>query len=194
MQIEERGYDKPIFIFEDSPDYELRSQVDTKCKDMGIKCTLLCSDEDAMTMRTSFANSDKGVLFIPFEFCRGLDLKFKVDAHCVILDTLDKFKESDILQAMGRASRSQGQGEGTIYQIADPTAGIGGWDRIKGRNERQMNDGGLNLKKLFEYSKKATPIHNSILRRAFSEGAWQQDPTDFEKTHKSAIDTLKHLK
>jgi len=49
-----------------------------------------------MTMRTSFASSDKGVLFVPFEFCRGLDLKFKVDGLCVIFDTCDKFKESDV--------------------------------------------------------------------------------------------------
>ena len=161
---------------------------------MGIKCTLLCSDEDAMIMRTSFANSDKGVLFIPFEYCRGLDLKFKVDALCVILDTLGTFKESDVLQAMGRACRSQGQGEGTIYQIADPTEGIGGWDRIKGRNELQVDDGGKNLKQLFDCSKKANPFDNSTLQRAFSNKVWQQDPTDFEMAHKSAIDTLNKMK
>jgi len=89
--------------------------VEDICKEMRIKCTNLDDEEEALGMRTSYINSDQGVFFIPIAFCRGLDLKFKVDAFCVILDTLGKFKESDVLQAMGRACRSQGQGEGTIY-------------------------------------------------------------------------------
>jgi len=57
-----------------------------------------------------------------------------------------------------------------------------------------MNDGGKNLRKLFESSKKITHIHNSILQGAFSNRVWQQDPTEFEKAHKPALDLLNHLK
>ena len=78
--------------------------------------------------------------------------------------------------------------------MANPADNITAWDRIRGRNERQMNDGGKNLRKLFECSKKITHIHNSILQGAFSNRVWQQDPTEFEKTHKSALDLLNRLK
>ena len=35
-----------------------------------------------------------------------------------------------------------------------------------------MDDGGYNLKKLFECSKKTNPSANSCLTKAFSNGAW----------------------
>ena len=107
-QVEDKYFDKPIFIFEDSANATLRRSIFDLCKEAHILCVTIDDEEEALSMRTKYSKKDTGVFFIPFEFCRGLDLKLKVDAHCIILDTSNKFKESDVLQAMGRACRSQG--------------------------------------------------------------------------------------
>ena len=65
---------------------------------------------------------------------------------------------------------------------------------IKARSEKQVDDGGINLRKLFEVSKKLEPITNSILRSAFSRKAWQIDPIEFSEVFPSATETIKDIK
>ena len=71
-------------------------------------------------MRTKYQTMDQGVWFIPPEFGRGLDAKLKKDAFVCIYEgggdlnsmyrVEPKFTESDVLQIMGRSSRTQKQG------------------------------------------------------------------------------------
>jgi hypothetical protein len=41
----------------------------------------------------------------------------------MIVDTLAVFKEADVLQAFGRACRSQGQGKGTFFVLGVDNTG-----------------------------------------------------------------------
>jgi len=164
------------------------------CKEADIPFQTITNEDEAISMRTSFASYDKGVFFIPFEFCRGLDLKLKVDAHCIILDVKGHFRESDVLQAMGRACRSQGQGIGTIYTVGDTVGSASGWDLIKARSEKKSDDGGLNLRRLFEVSNKLNYLANSVLVSAFKEGNWQIDPAEFKQKFSTADENLKKIK
>lgn len=65
---------------------------------------------------------------------------------------------------------------------------------IKARSEKQVDDGGVNLRNLFEVSKKLDPLTNSILKSAFSRKAWQIDPLNFNETFPAETKVLTDLK
>jgi hypothetical protein len=109
-------FEKVFIVFEDLYDIELHREVGKLCNDNGIKSDFITTKEQAIKMRTEYRSFETGVFFIKRELGRGLDPKFKVDAYvCVIesggdIDEVNRvesdFTESDILQYMGRGSRS----------------------------------------------------------------------------------------
>lgn len=64
---------------------------------------------------------------------------------------------------------------------------------IKARSEKQVDDGGINLRNLFEVSKKLEHVTNSVLKSAFSKKAWQVDPLEFSEVFPSANKAIKDL-
>ena len=117
------------------------------------------------------------------KFIRGLDLKLRMDAHVIVFDDRELFKFSDVLQAIGRGSRSQGQSSGTIFVLGDPIGDISGLDKIKARSTLQNDAGGENLRKLFEVSKRIAHRNLDWVEESFSRGRWQVDPLKFEKAN-----------
>ena len=109
-------FEKVFIVFEDLYDPELHREVGKLCKENGIRSDFITTKEQAIKMRTEYRSLETGVFFIKRELGRGLDPKFKVDAYvCPIesggdLDDANRvesdFTESDILQFMGRGSRS----------------------------------------------------------------------------------------
>ena len=108
-------------------------------------------DDEALSLRTQYLSADKGVFFFDRQLCRGADPKFKVDSHvCIFEDTVqfenkgqkrpNEFKESEVLQIMGRSSRSQGQGKGTFYMIGNPIANPNAMSTIKGLSSLQDDE------------------------------------------------------
>ena len=148
-------------------------------------------------MRTEYRSLESGVFFIMKELGRGLDAKFKVDAYvCVIesggdLDNMFRvesdFTESDVLQFMGRGSRSQGQAKGCFYMIADGTGNIDGFDIVKSRVTTQVEDGGKTLKMFFDALK--TMDLRSFLDvetnwSSVNRENWRMNPTEWTKQYK----------
>ena len=95
----------------------------------------------ALSLRTQYLSVSNGCFFFDRNLCRGADPKFKVDSFvCIFEDTYkfdnrgktraNEFKESDVLQYMGRSSRSQGQGKGSFYMIGNPLQNPNGWATI----------------------------------------------------------------
>lgn len=70
----------------------------------------------ALRLRDEYQELDKGVVLLDMKDGRGVDPKFKQDAHVfVLLERETTITYRDILQFFGRGSRSQGHGKGCIY-------------------------------------------------------------------------------
>lgn len=114
--LSEGMFEKIFIVFEDIPDPFMHNDVNNLCKANGIRCEHITTKDQAIKMRTEYTSLEVGVFFIEKELGRGLDPKFKVDGYvCVIesggdLDSPIKvestFSESEVLQYMGRGSRS----------------------------------------------------------------------------------------
>ena len=148
-------------------------------------------------MRTEYRSLESGVFFIMKELGRGLDAKFKVDAFVCVIESggdLDdrfrvdsEFTESDVLQFMGRGSRSQGQAKGCFYMIGDGTGNIDGWDIVKARPTTQVDDGGKTLKIFFDALKTMdlrsfldVEMHCDSVNREH----WRMNPNDWTQQYK----------
>ena len=130
---------------------------------------------------------------------RGLNLKLKKDAICCIyntfLDASNSFKESDVLQGMGRACRAQGQGQGTIYMIGDPRGTVSAWDQVKARTALQIDDGGKNLRRLLEVSNKLKEQDLKCIKPVFAcKEIWQKDQAEFSQQCSSVHKLFKKKK
>jgi hypothetical protein len=190
-------FEKIFIVFEDLYDTELHRDVSHLCRDNRIKFDLIATKEQAIKMRTEYKSLEAGVFFIKKELGRGLDPKFKADAYvCAIesggdLDDLNRvesdFTESDVLQFMGRSSRSQGQAKGCFYMIGDSTGNIDGWDIIKARTTVRKDDGGKTLKMFFDALKTMNlkeflgiELHWSTVNRE----NWRKNPTEWIRDYK----------
>jgi late competence protein required for DNA uptake (superfamily II DNA/RNA helicase) len=60
---------------------------------------------------------DEGIIFLTGELGRGISLKMKNDAHVFVVSSENKFSESQVLQMIGRGSRSFGKCTGYIYIV-----------------------------------------------------------------------------
>ena len=123
-------------------------------------------------MRTTYRMADCGVFIVEKAYCRGLDIKLKVDAHSIVFGNGPDLKESDVLQMMGRGSRAQGHGKGTFYMMGDPLSCSDGWRMVKSNSEQKVDDGGKILLLLFKASKAINLKTKPEVVTAYSNGNW----------------------
>ena len=64
---------------------------------------------------------------------------------------------------------------------------------IKARSVRQRDDGGKNVRRLYNISKRITEFEIELFKDAFIDGAWQLDPIEFQKHFKFAEDIISSL-
>jgi hypothetical protein len=71
-------------------------------------------------VQTQIRGKKKGIVFLPFEFRVGVDIKFGKDAYVSILH-LDKNRldSETIKQMIGRGSRAQGAYQGDLWCDGD---------------------------------------------------------------------------
>ena len=143
-------------------------------------------------MRTTYRMADCGIFIVEKVYCRGLDVKLKVDAHCLVFGNGSDIKESDVLQMMGRGSRAQGQGKGTFYMMGDPLSCSDGWRMVKSNSERQVDDGGKNLLVLFKVSKTFSLKNKADVINAYNKDNWQCLQYIFEHRNQKAVLALKN--
>ena len=124
-------------------------------------------------MRTTYLMADNGIFVVEKVYCRGLDVKLKADAHCIVFGNGPDLKESDVLQMMGRGSRAQGHGKGTFYMLGNPLSCNDGWRMVKSNSERQLDDSGKNLRLLFKGSKTFSLKDKKDVLSAYSQGNYQ---------------------
>ena len=60
-------------------------------------------------------SADKGVFFLKSVFGRGTDFRFAKPAFVLILDYDDFFRASNVVQMVGRSSRTQGIQSGHVF-------------------------------------------------------------------------------
>ena len=71
--------------------------------------------------------------------------------------------------------------------IGDPTGSVDGWDQIKSRSVTRTDDGGLNLKFIFDTLKKVNVkkfLSYPTNVEAISDCNWQMNLTDFTLKYK----------
>ena len=145
-------------------------------------------------MRTTYRMADCGIFVVEKAYCRGLDVKLKADAHCIVFGNGADLKESDVLQMMGRGSRAQGHGKGTFYMLGDPHRCSDGWRMVKSNSDRQLDDSGKNLHLLFKASKTFRFKDKKEVINAYSQDNWQCLEYVFESTHHKAVQELRKHK
>ena len=145
-------------------------------------------------MRTTYRMADCGIFIVEKVYCRGLDVKLKADAHCIVFGNGPDLKESDVLQMMGRGSRAQGHGKGTFYMVGDPLSCSDGWRMVKSNSERQLDDSGKNLRLLFKASKTFRFKDKADVIKAYSENNYQCLEYRFEASNHKAVTALRNHK
>ena len=95
-------------MIESTADIELRNRLSDLCNMSRTPFELIGSEDQALLAQDKWNRTTKGVFIICKGLVRGLDFKLGADAHCCIYDCMNTFSESDVLQAMGRSSRTQG--------------------------------------------------------------------------------------
>ena len=185
---------KPFIIVMDVLDEELQHEFATIATAAKATYKHINSDAEATKARIQFRQENKGLFLVDLCYIRGLDLKLQVDAEVLIIEQLGKFRHCDVIQAMGRGCRSQAQGKGKLYMIADACNTPDAYELIKGRDTAtQTNDGGKNVRELFEVSQVLTDSHIPKLREAFTGDNWKCYPSDFKKNFSQASMALEAL-
>ena len=71
---------------------------------------------------------------------------------------------------------------------------VDGWTKVKARTALKTDDGGKNLRQLFEVSKKINFALVTCFCSAFEKTNWQIDPASFKEKHDSAWRTMERYK
>ena len=86
------------------------------------------------------------------QFTRSLDLKLASDPTVVIYCLDGKLDAPTALQMTGRSCRHQGKGRVMLFLLGDIAIKKDAWSRLQATSALRTDDGGKNLKRLFEHA------------------------------------------
>ena len=91
-----------------------------------------------------------GVFLVSKKYCIGLDLRLSQDGFSIVICNGSDFREKDVLQALGRASRSFGLSRGAVLMPfeCDHNPQVSVRAILKAREAIAMDDGPSILSKV----------------------------------------------
>ena len=129
-KVRERMEKEPLLVFIEGDDQESIDSLEDMMKMHGgvIPFNKVLLRQDADMVHANAPEIDKGVFFMKTGFGRGTDFRFAKPALVLILNYEFVFRASNVVQMVGRSSRTQGIQTGHVFcnasTILKPEVGI----------------------------------------------------------------------
>ena len=104
-----------------------------------------------------------------------------------------KLDAATALQMTGRSCRHQGKGRVMLFLRGDPAVKKDAWSRLRATSQHRTDDGGKNLKRLFEHALNRKWTDIAVLKGGFENNKWQVPSEDFAFERTAACVLLNKL-
>lgn len=169
----------PLFIYDEKDDNSLLAKLEEEVKGSGIKIKVIDSSKVAIACRTSERMKAVGVYLCKRKYSRGLDIKFRVDAHTLILAREKGIPWSEKVQMAGRGCRSQGVAQATYFTyVLDKDSPFE--DSLKSL-EFVVHEGAELLKLAYDRWGKLNAFQRAQVTKAFDNNGWMEKKLGFER-------------
>lgn len=178
----------PLFIYDENDNDKLLVELKTRVAGSGVKVTYIDKSKVAIACRTSERMKSTGVYLCKRKFSRGLDIKFKVDAHTLIIARAVGIPWSEKVQMAGRSCRSQGVSRATYFTyLLDAESPFEA--SLKGL-EFNVHEGAELLKMAYERWPSLNSIQRIQVNLAFKNGGWMMKKVEMERKYLPAWNML----
>ena len=140
---------KPVIIFIEKDQTVLVNAIQEMTREIyGRSAYVIMNQQDYKNQASVISQDDKGVLIIHAMFGRGVNIKFAVDAICLVVANGVLLNWEETKQMAGRSSRRFGPAVAVVYVLVDfevTQMERGGRALLEGRQANLAQDEGLEI-------------------------------------------------